>query len=127
MKGDKIYAETTLDREKIEQYQLLIQASDLGQPALSSQRQIAIIITDQNDNAPRWVGVRAGTVDASSQNVNKPIAQMRAVDVDAGLNGSVGYRLTRGIVFVKFEALHSSDSNILRWNVSVGMVVTRLS
>uniref|UniRef100_A0A914UWB6 Cadherin domain-containing protein n=1 Tax=Plectus sambesii TaxID=2011161 RepID=A0A914UWB6_9BILA len=97
LKGDKIYAEAALDREAVEQYELLIEASDLGQPALSSQRQITIIVTDQNDNAPRWVGVRAGAVDVSTQSVSKPIALMRAIDDDAGLNGSVGYRLlTRG-------------------------------
>jgi hypothetical protein len=101
LQGDKIFAETVLDREIVEQYQLLIVASDLGQPALTSQRLITIIVTDQNDNAPKWVGVRAGTVDASSQTVSKSIAVMKAVDIDAGVNGSVGYRLTRG----KFRVL----------------------
>jgi hypothetical protein len=46
-----IFTRTNLDREQREEYNILVQATDL---ALASTAKIIITILDDNDNIPQW-------------------------------------------------------------------------
>ncbi|XP_068182501.1 protocadherin alpha-3-like [Antennarius striatus] len=54
---DKMYSLVTkspLDREKQSQYDLTILAKDAGQPPLSSEKTISVVVSDVNDNSPEF-------------------------------------------------------------------------
>ncbi|KAI3351201.1 hypothetical protein L3Q82_005755 [Scortum barcoo] len=54
---DKMYSLVTkspLDREKQSQYDLTITARDAGQPPLSSEKTISVVVSDVNDNSPEF-------------------------------------------------------------------------
>nr|XP_019951536.1 PREDICTED: protocadherin alpha-8-like [Paralichthys olivaceus] len=54
---DKMYSLVTkspLDREKQSHYDLTITAKDAGQPPLSSQKTISVVVSDVNDNSPEF-------------------------------------------------------------------------
>ncbi|XP_034634957.1 protocadherin gamma-B1-like isoform X4 [Trachemys scripta elegans] len=48
----KIITDSTLDREKIPEYNITVIAADKGNPRLSAQKTILLQISDINDNAP---------------------------------------------------------------------------
>uniref|UniRef100_A0A3Q0S566 Cadherin domain-containing protein n=1 Tax=Amphilophus citrinellus TaxID=61819 RepID=A0A3Q0S566_AMPCI len=52
---DKMYSLVTkspLDREKESQYMIIVVAKDAGQPSLSSENTISVVVSDVNDNSP---------------------------------------------------------------------------
>ncbi|KAH9519859.1 Protocadherin-11 X-linked [Bulinus truncatus] len=49
-----IKALKTLDREEIPSYELIVQAKDNGSPPLSSSATVTIVLTDINDNPPKF-------------------------------------------------------------------------
>uniref|UniRef100_A0A3Q0S039 Cadherin domain-containing protein n=1 Tax=Amphilophus citrinellus TaxID=61819 RepID=A0A3Q0S039_AMPCI len=54
---DKMFSLVTkspLDREKMVKYELTITAKDAGQPPLSSEKTISIVVSDVNDNSPEF-------------------------------------------------------------------------
>ncbi|XP_045887279.1 protocadherin alpha-8-like, partial [Micropterus dolomieu] len=54
---DKMYSlvtKSTLDREKQSQYIITVFAKDAGQPSLSSEKTISVVVSDVNDNSPEF-------------------------------------------------------------------------
>uniref|UniRef100_A0A3B4U5A7 Protocadherin 2 alpha a 15 n=1 Tax=Seriola dumerili TaxID=41447 RepID=A0A3B4U5A7_SERDU len=57
---DKMYSLVTkspLDREKQSQYIITVTAKDAGQPPLSSEKTISVVVSDVNDNIGHWTGI----------------------------------------------------------------------
>uniref|UniRef100_A0A3Q1ET17 Cadherin domain-containing protein n=1 Tax=Acanthochromis polyacanthus TaxID=80966 RepID=A0A3Q1ET17_9TELE len=54
---DKMFSLVTkspLDREKQSHYELTVTAKDAGQPSLSSEKTISVVVSDVNDNSPEF-------------------------------------------------------------------------
>ncbi|KAI2658045.1 Protocadherin-15 [Labeo rohita] len=81
-----------LDRETIDQYRLIVTASD-GHPGGISTATVSIVITDVNDNDPTFDLTLPRNLTVREEEANVLVGQVRATDPDAGLNGQVQYRL----------------------------------
>ncbi|KAG7255846.1 hypothetical protein CRUP_032599 [Coryphaenoides rupestris] len=88
-----IVTTTTLDREKIPEYNLTLLAEDLGSPPFRTTRQYTIRVMDENDNAPFF---SRQVYDISILENNVPgsyVTTVVARNADAGKNAKVSYKL----------------------------------
>lgn len=93
-RNKEIFVKVQLDRESTDTYTLDIVCSDTpSNPklALSTRKTITVVITDENDNSPRFFGPLAFAFDLTGVNVGYKVAQINAVDPDFDLNGKVGF------------------------------------
>ncbi|XP_058242226.1 protocadherin-15a [Hemibagrus wyckioides] len=81
-----------LDRETIDQYRLLVTASD-GYPGGTSTATVSVVVTDVNDNDPTFDLILPRNLTVQEERANLSVGLVRATDPDAGLNGQVRYRL----------------------------------
>ncbi|XP_064183981.1 protocadherin-8-like [Anguilla rostrata] len=88
-----IVTTTTLDRERNPEYNLTVEAEDLGVPPFKTIKQYTIRVSDENDNAPLF---SKSVYEVSVIENNSPgsyITTVVARDLDIGDNGKVVYRL----------------------------------
>uniref|UniRef100_A0A087YBZ7 Protocadherin-15 n=1 Tax=Poecilia formosa TaxID=48698 RepID=A0A087YBZ7_POEFO len=81
-----------LDREITDQYRLIVTASD-GNPGGTSTATVSIVVTDVNDNDPKFNITLGTNFTVQEEQVNLFVGQVRATDPDAGANGQVYYRI----------------------------------
>ncbi|XP_034778971.2 protocadherin-8-like [Acipenser ruthenus] len=119
-----IVTTTTLDREKISEYNLTVIAEDLGSPPFKTIKQYTIRISDENDNAPLFskpvyeVSVLENNVPGSF------ITTVVARDRDLGQNAKVTYKLIDAEVyggvplstFVSVDAVSGSIYSVRSFN-----------
>jgi len=84
-----------LDREHQQLHQMKIVAYDAGNPSNSGSVLLDIVVTDSNDNGPRFVldHYRADVVENRLQ--DGPLVTVHAKDLDFGENAVVTYSLSR--------------------------------
>lgn len=88
-----ITTSSTLDREKIPEYNLTVVAEDLGTPPFKTVRQYTIRVTDENDNAPLF---SKSIYEVSVLENNIPgsyVTTVVARDSDTGKNAKVSYKV----------------------------------
>ncbi|XP_028459004.1 protocadherin-15 isoform X2 [Perca flavescens] len=81
-----------LDRENTDQYRLIVTASD-GNPGGTSTTTVNIVVTDVNDNDPKFDLTILKNFTVREEEANLFVGQVRATDSDAGVNGQVRYRI----------------------------------
>eukprot|EP00794_Sanderia_malayensis_P006804 gene6804-7572_t len=87
---------TKLDREKTSKYVLRFQASDDGNPQLTSSYTLVVNVTDKNDNKPVFKqSVYSGNITEGCP-LGTYVADPIAVDVDLGLNSKITYSILSG-------------------------------
>ncbi|VDP85107.1 unnamed protein product [Schistosoma mattheei] len=96
-----IYTHQTTDREQTPVLTFEVIATDTGNPPLSAVSNVLIRILDTNDNSPVWIFPKqfgANSVINISQysTVGLLIAQLKAIDIDEGLNGEISYSIVHG-------------------------------
>ncbi|KAL3880285.1 hypothetical protein ACJMK2_032533 [Sinanodonta woodiana] len=82
-----------LDRETISSYQVIVQAWDGGNPPKSGTLVITIEVTDVNDNRPKFSLDTYNVTVSETVLPNSIILILSAVDLDAGDNGKVLYKI----------------------------------
>ena len=87
-KSGEIVLSGHIDYEQIQGYHILVQASDNGNPPLSSSVQVRITVLDSNDNAPIISPLITATI-AENTAVGSVVTDIVCVDVDSGSNGDV--------------------------------------
>ncbi|XP_071951339.1 protocadherin Fat 4-like [Antedon mediterranea] len=85
-----------LDRESIAQYTLMVIASDKGQPVQSSSMNIAVEITDSNDNPPVFLVDSPHVTVSESLPVGVEFLEVTATDADEGANGELIFTIISG-------------------------------
>ncbi|XP_054840669.1 cadherin-12 isoform X1 [Eublepharis macularius] len=87
-----------MDREVKEQYQVLIQAKDMGGQlgGLAGTTTVNITLTDVNDNPPRFPKSIFHLKVPESSLVGAAIGRIRAVDPDSGENAEIEYTIVPG-------------------------------
>jgi protocadherin Fat 1/2/3 len=91
-----VYLADIVDYERSKDYFLTVQATDGGQPPLSTLATLNISITDANDNSPIFVQSSYQARIREDAQINDKIIQVRAIDLDADENGRVRYSIEKG-------------------------------
>ncbi|XP_039976660.1 protocadherin alpha-8-like [Xiphias gladius] len=95
---DKMYSLVTkspLDREKQSQYIITVVAKDAGQPPLSSEKTINVVVSDVNDNSPEF---SLSPYTFYVPEANKPgasVFSVKAFDADENDNAQISYHIFR--------------------------------
>ncbi|KAM9852933.1 protocadherin-16-like [Aulostomus maculatus] len=85
-----------LDREKRARYTLTVTAQDQGHPSLSSTTTVEVTVLDMNDHSPQFQS-SSYTADVSEDvPIGSLVLEVKAVDLDQGLNSQVMYFLSSG-------------------------------
>ncbi|XP_060901530.1 cadherin-7-like [Labrus mixtus] len=87
-----------MDREIRESYLLVVQAKDMiGQMGgLSGTTSVTVMLTDVNDNPPRFPRKSYQFSVPESAMVSTVVAKIKALDLDIGLNSEMDYRVLDG-------------------------------
>ncbi|XP_073778503.1 protocadherin Fat 4 isoform X2 [Danio rerio] len=90
-----IITSSLLDRETRASYQLLVVASDGGQPTpLSSSATVSVVVADINDNPPRFHHHPYVTHIPASTSTGSLVFAVTVTDEDSGSNSQLHYSLT---------------------------------
>ncbi|XP_060935134.1 putative protocadherin beta-18 [Limanda limanda] len=95
---DKMYSLVTkspLDREKLSHYELTITATDAGQPPLSSEKTISVVVSDVNDNSPQFSLSPYTFYVTESNNPGTSVFSVKAFDADENENAHISYHILR--------------------------------
>ncbi|XP_075424235.1 protocadherin-7 isoform X2 [Ascaphus truei] len=90
-KQPQLIVKGALDREQRDSYELTLRVRDGGEPPRSSQSILRVLITDVNDNSPRFEKSVYEADLAENSAPGTPILQLRATDADVGVNGQIEY------------------------------------
>ncbi|XP_060945234.1 protocadherin-8 [Limanda limanda] len=88
-----IVTTTTLDRERIQEYNLTVVAEDLGSPPFKTVRQYTIRVTDENDNRPLFSKTLYEVSVLENNIPGSYVTTVVARDPDVGKNAKVSYKL----------------------------------
>ncbi|XP_067454605.1 protocadherin alpha-3-like [Thunnus thynnus] len=95
---DKMYSLVTksqLDREKQHLYDLTIMAKDAGQPPLSSEKTISVVVSDVNDNSPEFSQSPYTFYVTEANEPGTSVFSVKAFDRDENDNALISYRILR--------------------------------
>ncbi|XP_034557952.1 cadherin-12-like [Notolabrus celidotus] len=101
-----------MDREVKGEYQVLLQAKDMGGQlgGLASTTTINITLSDVNDNPPRFAKSIFHLRVPESASVGSAVGRIRAHDLDAGSNAEVDYVIVPGDEGNMFDILSDGQS-----------------
>ncbi|XP_068182546.1 protocadherin alpha-3-like [Antennarius striatus] len=95
---DKMYSLVTkspLDREKQSQYDLTVSAKDAGQPPLSSEKTISVVVSDVNDNSPEFSLSPYTFYVTEGNDPGVSVFSVKASDHDENDNALISYHILR--------------------------------
>ncbi|XP_078028993.1 cadherin-12-like isoform X2 [Epinephelus lanceolatus] len=101
-----------MDREVKSEYQVLLQAKDMGGQlgGLASTTTINITLSDVNDNPPRFTKSIFHLRVPESASVGSAVGQIQAHDLDAGSNAEVDFAIVPGDEGNMFDIFSTSES-----------------
>ncbi|XP_034854822.1 cadherin-10 isoform X1 [Mirounga leonina] len=101
-----------MNRENREQYQVVIQAKDMGgqMGGLSGTTTVNITLTDVNDNPPRFPQNTIHLRVLESSPIGTAIGSVKATDADTGKNAEVEYRIIDGDGTDMFDIITEKDT-----------------
>ncbi|XP_074530795.1 protocadherin alpha-8-like [Halichoeres trimaculatus] len=95
---EKMYSLVTkspLDREKQSHYDLTITAKDAGQPPLSSEKTISVVVSDVNDNSPEFSLSPYTFYVTEANEPGTSVFSVKAFDRDENDNALISYHILR--------------------------------
>ncbi|XP_068253245.1 cadherin-6 isoform X3 [Nyctibius grandis] len=101
-----------MDRENREQYQVVIQAKDMGgqMGGLSGTTTVNITLTDVNDNPPRFPQSTYQFRAPESMPPDSPVGRIKANDADVDENAEIEYSITEGDGYDMFGITADKDT-----------------
>uniref|UniRef100_A0A672ICV3 Cadherin domain-containing protein n=1 Tax=Salarias fasciatus TaxID=181472 RepID=A0A672ICV3_SALFA len=101
-----------MDREARQEYDVVIQAKDMGghMGGLSGTTEVKITLTDVNDNPPKFPQSVYPMVVSEDRVPGEEVGRLKAKDPDMGDNGLVNYRLVEGDGMSVFELTTDSET-----------------
>ncbi|KAF3698859.1 Cadherin-12 Precursor [Channa argus] len=101
-----------MDREVKDEYQILLQAKDMGGQlgGLASTTTINITLSDVNDNPPRFAKSIFHLRVPESASIGSAVGRIRAHDLDAGSNADVDYAIVPGDEGKMFDIISDGKS-----------------
>ncbi|TRY81236.1 hypothetical protein DNTS_021845 [Danionella cerebrum] len=112
-----------LDREKITEYNVTVVAEDEGSPPLSRVQIIQVVVSDVNDNAPRFLNAIEYGYLHENRKAGNIIMTLTASDADVQDNAQLVYSLQQSTVngspvssLVKVNSLTGEIESLLEFN-----------
>ncbi|KAM4892807.1 uncharacterized protein FYW23_008895 [Sylvia borin] len=102
-----------LDREEAAFHELVLRASDGGDPARTGTARIRVTVLDANDNAPVFSQAEYTVRVAEDVPVGSVLVTVTATDADEGLNGQVKYSI---------EKMTEKASQIFQLDIETGAI-----
>ncbi|KAM8811247.1 cadherin-9 isoform 3-T3 [Eudromia elegans] len=101
-----------MSRENREQYQVVIQAKDMGgqMGGLSGTTTVNITLTDVNDNPPRFPQSTYQFSSSESAPPGTPLGRIKAYDPDVGENAETEYSISSGDGSDMFDIITDKDT-----------------
>ncbi|XP_028324188.1 cadherin-11 [Gouania willdenowi] len=101
-----------MDREARQEYDVVIQAKDMGghMGGLSGTTEVKITLTDVNDNPPKFPQSVYPMSVSEDRVPGEEVGRLKAKDLDLGDNGLVNYRLVDGDGINMFELSTDSET-----------------
>ncbi|XP_024059186.1 cadherin-9 isoform X1 [Terrapene carolina triunguis] len=101
-----------MSRENREQYQVVIQAKDMGgqMGGLSGTTTVNITLTDVNDNPPRFPQSTYQFSSPESASLGTPLGRIKANDLDVGENAAIEYSISNGDGSDMFDIITDKDT-----------------
>ncbi|XP_051869375.1 protocadherin gamma-C5-like [Pristis pectinata] len=87
-----------LDRESVPEYKINVIALDMGSPSLSSNKTIHIVLSDVNDNAPRFEKTSYNIYVMENNAPGVSIFAVTASDPDLGQNSYISYSILENLI-----------------------------
>ncbi|XP_013854975.1 protocadherin alpha-7, partial [Austrofundulus limnaeus] len=106
----------TLDRESVSHYDILLTATDCGEPPLSTLKTLSIQVSDVNDNAPTFLHSPLELYLIENNTPGGSIFYVSASDRDLNENAVVSYRLVKG------EGGHTDMTSFLNIHAENGQI-----
>nr|XP_046262927.1 protocadherin alpha-3-like [Scatophagus argus] len=112
---ENIYSVVTkgfLDREEVSQYEITIQATDCGEPPLSTFKTLSIQISDVNDNSPHFEQNPLQFYLSENNVAGASIFSVSASDNDVSDNAVISYHIARGNEVTSFLNINPDNGQI---------------
>ncbi|KAM9794995.1 protocadherin alpha-13-like [Neosynchiropus ocellatus] len=90
-----VVTKTVLDREEVSQYEIILKATDCGEPPLSSFKTLNIQISDVNDNGPHFQQNPLDFYLLENNLAGASVFSVSATDKDLNENAAVSYHIVR--------------------------------
>lgn len=103
--GD-LFLNSSLDRETVDHYTLIVQATDTANTSMFSQVCLEIIVGDANDNEPEFNNTYSTVNVSENLALSSQIAVVHATDRDEGVNSEIAYTITSGNLEAVFDINH---------------------
>nr|XP_046263003.1 protocadherin alpha-8-like [Scatophagus argus] len=112
---ENIYSVVTkgfLDREEVSHYEITIQATDCGEPPLSTFKTLNIQISDVNDNSPHFEQNPLQFYLSENNVAGASIFSVSASDNDVNDNAVISYHIARGNDVTSFLNINPDNGQI---------------
>lgn len=106
-----LYLKGTLDRETKDRYELTVSATDNGTPSQSATAKVLIIVSDANDNDPKFL--KESYEFSIEENLRKGslVGKLSAADEDIGINAIIRYSLIPGNISFQINPTSGKSFN----------------
>lgn len=94
-----VVVERPLDREEKPEYDLSVEATDAGTPPLRAVRTFRLLVTDVNDNAPKFDSEKYEAHLFETSEPGTSVLRVNATDLDEGANSAIRYSLQNSTWF----------------------------
>ncbi|XP_053734547.1 protocadherin Fat 4 isoform X1 [Synchiropus splendidus] len=99
-----------LDREELGNYTLTVVATDKGEPPLSSNMDVTMLVLDVNDNTPSFSQNIYDIEIEESTLTGTDIIQVFATDADEGTNGQIRFSISGGNADFRIDSVTGAIS-----------------
>ncbi|KAG9490980.1 hypothetical protein GDO78_006362, partial [Eleutherodactylus coqui] len=121
----ELILEKPLDRETQNKHELILTASDGGNPVQTGTALVNIIVTDVNDNAPVFTQDVYKVSVRETIPVNSTILQVSASDEDEGVNAKITYSISTTANNILMAFIIDSNNGELRTRRRLDYEVTK--
>ncbi|XP_029369141.1 protocadherin alpha-8-like [Echeneis naucrates] len=90
-----LVTKSALDREKQSHYDITITAKDAGQPPLSSEKTVSVVVSDVNDNSPEFSLSPYTFYVTEANEPGASVFSVQAFDRDENENAHISYHILR--------------------------------
>ncbi|KAM4732194.1 protocadherin alpha-8-like [Anableps anableps] len=112
-----IVTKSSLDREKKSRYDLTITAKDAGDPSLSSEKTVSVVVSDVNDNSPEFSQSPYAFYITEDNKPGAKVFSVKAFDRDENENALISYHVTgegsKDSTLISFLSINSETGDIV--------------